>query len=54
MSYPCFEYQAKDGSKHQVCESKIHLIEHFKPGQEVEIILPLFSPRAWQVFAPFM
>jgi hypothetical protein len=44
MSYPCFEYQAKDGSRHQVRESKVHLIERFKPGQEVEIILPSFQP----------
>jgi hypothetical protein len=47
MSYPCFEYQTKDGSKRRVRESKVHLIEHFKPGQKVEIILPSFhqSPR---------
>lgn len=46
MSYPCFEYQTKDGSLRRVRESKVHLIEHFKPGQEVEIILPSFqSPR---------
>jgi hypothetical protein len=44
MSYPCFEYQTKDGSRHQVRESKAHLIERFKPGQEVEIILPSFQP----------
>ena len=44
MSYPCFEYQTKDGSRHQVRESKVHLIEHFKPGQEVEIILLSFQP----------
>jgi hypothetical protein len=46
MSYPCFEYQTKDGSKRRVRESKVHLIEHFKPGQKVEIILPSSqSPR---------
>ncbi len=46
MSYPCFEYQTKDGSKRRVRESKVHLIEHLKPGQKVEIILPSFqSPR---------
>jgi hypothetical protein len=44
MSYPCFEYQAKDGSKRQVREFKVHVIERFKPGQEVEIILPSFQP----------
>jgi hypothetical protein len=46
MSYPCFEYQTKDGSKRRIRESKVHLIEHFKPGQKVEIILPSSqSPR---------
>ena len=40
MSYPCFEYRTKDGTLRQVCESKIHLIERFKRGQKVEIILP--------------
>lgn len=44
MSYPCFEYQGKDGARRQVRESKAHLIERFKPGQEVEIILPSFQP----------
>jgi hypothetical protein len=44
MSYPCFEYQAKDGLRHQVRESKAHLIERFNPGQEVEIVLPSFQP----------
>lgn len=46
MSYPCFEYRTKDGTLRQVCESKIHLIERFKSGQEVEIILhPFHRPR---------
>ena len=48
MSYPQFEYLTKDGQTQQVQESKIHLIEHFKPGQEVEIILssyPYQDPR---------
>ncbi len=44
MSYPCFEYQTRDGARHQVRESKIHLIERFERGQEVEIILPSFQP----------
>src|SRR4030042_4205826 len=44
MSYPCFEYHTKAGSRHQVRESKVHLIERFKPGQDVEIILPSFQP----------
>lgn len=46
MSYPCFEYRTKDGTLRQVCESKIHLIERFKRGQKVDIILhPFHSPR---------
>jgi len=48
MSYPQFEYLTKDGQTQQVQESKIHVIEHFKPGQEVEIILspyPYRDPR---------
>jgi len=48
MSYPQFEYLTKDGQTQQVREPKIHVIEHFKPGQEVEIILsayPYQDPR---------
>jgi len=46
MSYPQFEYVTKDGEKRQVQESKAHVIEYFKPGQEVEIILsPHWNPR---------
>jgi hypothetical protein len=44
MSYPCFEYRTKDGTLRQVCESKIHLIERFKRGQKVDIILHPFHP----------
>lgn len=43
-SHPCFEYRTKDGTLRQVCESKIHLIERFKEGQEVEILLHPFHP----------
>jgi len=39
MSYPQFEFVGKDGQKKQVRESKQHVIERFKPGQEVEIIV---------------
>jgi hypothetical protein len=39
MSYPRFEFVGKDGQKKEVRESKQHLIERFKPGQEVEIIV---------------
>jgi hypothetical protein len=39
MSYPHFEFTSKDGEKHEVTESKHHIIEWFKPGQEIEIIV---------------
>jgi hypothetical protein len=39
MSYPRFEFVGKDGQKKEVRESKQHVIERFKPGQEVEIIV---------------
>ena len=39
MSYPRFEFVGKDGQKKEVRESKHHLIERFKRGQEVEIII---------------
>ncbi len=48
MSYPQFEYRTKEGQSRQVQGSKIHLIEHFKPGQEVDIVLspdPYRDPR---------
>ncbi len=45
MSYPQFEYVTKDGQTQQVQESKIHVFERFKRGQEVEIIL---SPHPYQ------
>jgi hypothetical protein len=38
MSYPQFEYLTKDGQIRQVQESKIHVIKHFKPGQEYDDI----------------
>lgn len=42
MSYPQFEFVTKDGEKTQIRESKHHIIERFKPGQQVDIIV---SPR---------
>ena len=39
MSYPEFEFIAKDGQKIEVRGSKHHIITHFKPGQEVKIIV---------------
>ncbi len=39
MSYPQFEFVTKDGSTMPVVESKHHVIERFKPGQPVEIIV---------------
>lgn len=46
LSYPCFEYRAKDGSVQHVCESKAHPIEYFRHGQRVDIIIhPNHGPR---------
>lgn len=45
MSYPQFEYVTKDGQIRQIQESKIHVFERFKRGQEVEIVL---SPHPYQ------
>ncbi|HBE79776.1 MAG TPA: hypothetical protein DDW65_18655 [Firmicutes bacterium] len=46
MYYPRFEYTAQDGKKHQVTESKSHIIRVFKPGQEIEVIVsPLKEAR---------
>lgn len=39
MSYPHFVFTSKDGEKHEVTESKHHIIEWFKPGQEIEVIV---------------
>lgn len=39
MSYPQFEFVTKDGTTIRVVESKHHVIERFKAGQEVEIIV---------------
>lgn len=39
MSYPVYSYVAGDGTVHQVRESKAHIVEILKPGQELEIIL---------------
>jgi hypothetical protein len=50
MSYPRFEFVGKDGQKKEVRESKQHLIERFKPGQEVEIIV---SPYGDHLLAGF-
>lgn len=44
MSYPCFEYRTKDGSLRRICESKVHVIERYKPGQKVYIVLPSSQP----------
>jgi len=50
MSYPEFEFVAKDGQTRHVLETKQHLIRYFQPGQEVEVIL---SPRGDHRLAGF-
>ena len=45
-SYPQFVYRAEDGQMRQVCESKVHVVELFREGEEVEILLaPHGEPR---------
>lgn len=39
MSYPHFEFTSKNGERHEVTESKHHIIEWFKPDQEIEVIV---------------
>lgn len=39
MSYSQFEFTGKNGQKQHITEAKNHIIGHFKPGQEVEIIV---------------
>lgn len=44
--YAEFTFRAKDGSIQTVREEKVHVIEVYKPGQEVDILLfPNFKPR---------
>ncbi len=43
MSYPVFEFVDKAGVRKEIRESKQHVIERFKPGQEIEIILSPFG-----------
>jgi len=38
MSYPIFQFTDRNGERKQVRESKNHILERFKPDQEVEII----------------
>lgn len=50
MSYPQFEFMGKDGRKQQITESKNHIIEWFKPGQEVEIIVSAYGDHRLEGF----
>jgi len=44
--YPEFSYRAEDGSLQRVRESKVHVVERYKPGDEVEILVsPHGIPR---------
>ena len=44
--YAEFTFRAKDGSMQTVREEKVHVLEIYKPGQEVDILLfPDFKPR---------
>lgn len=55
MSYPCFEYRTRDGSLRQVSESKTHLIERFKRGEKVDILLhPYHAPRLADFYSLYL
>jgi hypothetical protein len=45
-TYPEFTYRAEDGSIRKVREPKVHVVEIYKPGEEVDILLfAHVSPR---------
>ncbi len=54
-SYPEFIYQAGDGTMKSVRESKVHVIEIFKPGEEIEIVLfDNYPPRIAGFYSLYM
>ncbi len=45
-SYPVFTYRTEDGSERLVRESKVHLVEVYKAGEEMDVLLsPFFPPE---------
>lgn len=45
-SYPVFTYRTEDGSERLVRETKVHIVEVYKAGEEVEVLLGPVSPPA--------
>ena len=45
-SYPVFTYRTEDGSERLVRESKVHIVEVYKAGEEVDVLLPPVLPPA--------
>src|SRR4030042_2188635 len=45
-SYPVFTYRTEDGSERLVRESKVHLVEVYKAGEEGDVLLPPVLPPA--------
>ena len=45
-SYPVFTYRTADGSERLVREPKVHIVEVYKAGEEVEVLLGPVSPPA--------
>src|SRR4030043_1532588 len=45
-SYPVFTYRTEDGSVRLVRESKVHLVEVYKAGEEGDVLLSPVSPPA--------
>jgi hypothetical protein len=53
--YPEFTFRTTDGSMLTVRETKVHVFEWYKPGQEVDILLfPHFKPRLAGFFSLYM
>lgn len=45
-SYPVFTYRTEDGSERLVREPKVHIVEVYKVGEEVDVLLGPASPPA--------
>jgi hypothetical protein len=53
--YPEFTFRTTEGSMQTVRETKVHVFEWYKPGQEVDILLfPHFEPRLAGFFSLYM
>lgn len=54
-AYPEFTYRSEDGTVRTVRERKVHVVEIYKPGEEVDILLfPHFEPRLAGFYSLYM